>query len=275
MAEPPARPTPPRLVATDLDGTLLDRDGAVGAYTRTVLEALDARDVPVVFVTGRPVRWMVDLWDAVGGHGLAICSNGAITYDVTARRVREVRPVPPAVVLEVAERLRAVDPGVGFAVERTDGIGLDPSFRLRGEARNPLDDAHRGPLADLLTEPVAKVLAQHTTRDPEEFWHLVEETVGDLVTTTWSSSTALVEMSAVGVTKASTLELLCRELGVGPADVVAFGDMPNDVPMLHWAGTAYAMADAHPTARAAADRTAPPHHEDGVARVLADLFDLG
>jgi hydroxymethylpyrimidine pyrophosphatase-like HAD family hydrolase len=79
-------------------------------------------------------------------------------------------------------------------------------------------------------------------------------------------------MSAAGVTKASTLELLCAELGVGREDVVAFGDMPNDVAMLEWAGTAYAMGNAHPLAKAAADRVAPPNDEDGVAQVLEELF---
>jgi hydroxymethylpyrimidine pyrophosphatase-like HAD family hydrolase len=102
----------------------------------------------------------------------------------------------------------------------------------------------------------------------------VEREVGHLVTTTWSSLGALVEISAAGVTKASTLELLCAERGIGPDEVVAFGDMPNDLPMLEWAGTSYAMANAHPTVRDLADHVAPAHDEDGVAAVLEDLFDL-
>ena len=76
------------------------------------------------------------------------------------------------------------------------------------------------------------------------------------------------------MTKASTLALLCADLGVDAADVIAFGDMPNDLPMLAWAGTSYAMANAHPTVRAAADHVAPGHDEDGVAQVLAGVFDL-
>jgi hydroxymethylpyrimidine pyrophosphatase-like HAD family hydrolase len=79
-------------------------------------------------------------------------------------------------------------------------------------------------------------------------------------------------MSAAGVTKASTLALLTAELGVERDDVVAFGDMPNDVAMLEWAGTAYAMENAHPLVKAAADRVAPRNDEDGVAQVLESLF---
>ena len=94
------------------------------------------------------------------------------------------------------------------------------------------------------------------------------------MTTTWSSIGALVEISGPGVTKASTLALLCEELGVAPDEVVAFGDMPNDLAMLQWAGTSYAMANAHPSVTALAGRRAPSHEDDGVAAVLEELFGL-
>jgi hypothetical protein len=84
----------------------------------------------------------------------------------------------------------------------------------------------------------------------------------------------LVEISAAHVTKASTLALLCDELGVAPDEVVAFGDMPNDLPMLAWAGTSYAVANAHPSVLEAVDHVAPTNDEDGVAQVLAGMFDL-
>ena len=102
----------------------------------------------------------------------------------------------------------------------------------------------------------------------------MDEQIGHLVTTTWSSTGALVEISAPGVTKASTLALLCDELGVEPEEVVAFGDMPNDLPMLAWAGTSFAMAAAHPTVLDLADHVAPGYDEDGVAAVLEKLFGL-
>ena len=262
---------PPRLVATDLDGTLLDADGRVTRRTRAALDALDARGVPVVFVTGRPIRWMVDLWEAVGRHGLAVCSNGGIVYDVGAGRVREARAIDRGTAREVAGRLRAEVPGTVFAVERTDGFAREADFLPRVA---PPDGVPVGPLEEIHGGDVVKVLARHEEHAPEDFWRRVEASVGDLVTTTWSSTGALVEMSARGVTKATTLERLAGELGVDRADVAAFGDMPNDVPMLAWAGRSWAMADAHEQARAAADDLAPPHHEDGVAQVLERLFGL-
>jgi Cof subfamily protein (haloacid dehalogenase superfamily) len=261
----------PRLVATDLDGTLLHSDGTVTERTRTVLTALDDLGVPVVFTTGRPIRWMAHLWADVGGHGLAICSNGGIVYDVSARAVRTVHPIPRAVGLEVADALRAAVPGTTFAIEHGEGWASETAFPRH---RDDHQGRPQGDLDEIYRDDVAKLLAVHRTLDPEEFWRQVEDAVGHLVTTTWSSVGALVEMSATGVTKASAAASLASDLGIDAEDVVAFGDMPNDLPLLEWAGTSYAMANAHPTVLALADHVAPHHDEDGVATVLNQLFDL-
>ncbi len=261
----------PRLVATDLDGTLLHSDGTVTERTRQVLAAVEQRGVTVVFVTGRPIRWMESLWRHVGDHGLAVCSNGGIVYDVPGRRVAQARTIPPEVGLEVAGRLRTAVPGTTFAVEKATGFAREPEFHSQADSV-PGWLPEVGPLTDVFDDAVVKMLARHEELPPEDYWARVEAAVGHAVTTTWSSVGALVEMSAAGVTKASTLELLCAELGVGREEVVAFGDMPNDVAMLEWAGTAYAMANGHPLAKAAADRTAPRNDEDGVAQVLEQLF---
>ena len=260
-----------RLVATDLDGTLLHTDGTVTARTRAALTGVEDRGVTVVFVTGRPSRWMDDLWQHVGGHGLAVCSNGGIVYDVSAHAVREARPIPVEVGLKVAELLRREIPGTTFALERTTGFAKEPEFLERYPLPEDLDE---GPLSELFDDRAVKLLARHERMDPEAFWADVERLVGDVVTTTWSSVGALVEISAAGVTKASTLALLCEELGIAAEEVVAFGDMPNDLPMLEWAGTSYAMANGHPSVVDLADRRAPSNEEDGVAAVLEELFDL-
>ena len=261
----------PTLVATDLDGTLLHSDGTVTPRTRSVLAELDALGVPVVFTTGRPIRWMEDLWEEVGGHGLAICSNGALVYDVARREVRDFRAVPREVGLSIAEQLREAVPGTHFAIEHVAGWASEVDF-----PRHPDDRAERtsGDFAEIYRDDVVKVLAVHRDLDPEDFWRRVEAVVGDQVVTTWSSSFALVEISAAGVTKATTLSTLAAELGLGSDHVVAFGDMPNDLPMLAWAGTSYAMANAHPSVQQQADHLAPSNDDDGVATVLSDLFGL-
>jgi len=261
----------PRLVATDLDGTLVRSDGTISERTREVIAAVEERGVPVVFVTGRPLRWAEEVFDHVGDHGLAIVSNGALVWDVAADRPRLRREIDPATVLRVCAELRAAVPGSAFAVETLDGIGLEPDFM----ERHPVPDgARRGPLEELVTAPVVKLLARHEELGAQDYWDAAEAAVGDQVTITWSSTSTLLEISAFGVTKATTLALLADELGIEPADVLAFGDMPNDLPMLAWAGTPYAMANAHASVLAAVDRVAPGNDEDGVAQVLAGLFGL-
>jgi len=266
-----AAPRLPGLVATDLDGTLLGADGHVSARTREVLQAVEAAGVPVVFVTGRPLRWAEEVFDDVGDHGLAIVSNGALVWDVAGDRARLERPVPDEVVVAVTAALREACPGTAYALETLAGIGLEPAFVERFEVP---DGVRRGPVADLLADgsgPVLKLLARHEEIKAEAFWATARDLLGGQVEVTWSSASALLEISAAGVTKATTLALLCAELGVAAEDVVAFGDMPNDLPMLAWAGRSWAMAGAHATVLAAADHVAPDHDEDGVARVLAEL----
>jgi hydroxymethylpyrimidine pyrophosphatase-like HAD family hydrolase len=124
------------------------------------------------------------------------------------------------------------------------------------------------------TEPAVKLMVRHPGVHPDVLHRQVEAVVGDAATVTWSVA-GLVEISAPGITKASALRDLCGSLGVGAADVVAFGDMPNDIPMLTWAGTSYAVANAHDSVRRVAQHIAPPCAEEGVAQVLERLLDAG
>ena len=222
--------------------------------------------VTVVFVTGRPIRWMEPLWHHVGDHGLAICSNGGIVYDVPGRSVVEARTIPRHVGLEVADLVRTAIPGSMFALEKTTGFGKEPTFLPAARGRREPGPRPSARSRRSSTTTVVKLLALHLEMAPDEYWAHVEQAGRRR----WSPPPGprwapLVEMSGAGVTKASTLELICAERGIAAEDVVAFGDMPNDIAMLEWAGTSYAMANGHPTAIAAADHTAPRNDEDGVA----------
>lgn len=273
MAEEPAAGPPPlpRLVATDLDGTLVHTDGSVTQRSREVLAELDRRGVPVVFVTGRPLRWAVDVFEHVGRHGVAIVANGALVWNVPEERVQLLRPLDRGLGVWVSEVVREAVPGTHFAVETVRGIDLEPGF----QERYPVPSGSvRAPIEALFEEPVVKLLARHEELGSQEFWAAAEAAVDGRVEVTWSSEGSLLEISAPGVTKASTLALLCADLGVASTDVVAFGDMPNDIPLLAWAGTSYAMANAHESVRVVADRIAPANDDDGVAETLAGLYGL-
>ncbi|MCW2785134.1 MAG: HAD-superfamily hydrolase, subfamily [Marmoricola sp.] len=261
---------PVRLVATDLDGTLVRSDGSISERTRAVLLAAEAAGIDVVFVTGRPLRWAEDVFEHVGGHGFAIVSNGALVWDVANARPHLFRPIDPSVSVQVAERLSTAVPGSRYAAETMSGIALENGFL----ERYPVPEGSgRGTVAEILAVPALKLLVRHEELEPQEFWDRAREAVGDLVEITWSSATTLLEMSAYGVTKASTLEVFCAERGIDAAEVVAFGDMPNDLAMLAWAGTSYAMANAHPSVHAVADHVAATNDEDGVAQVIEQLLD--
>lgn len=261
--------TVPALVATDLDRTLLRDDGTASDRTQRALQLVEDRGATVVFVTARPPRWMHDLTDLVGEHGLAVCANGGFVYDVAERRIIDQFPLDVPTVTEMARLLRAEVPGLAFAVENAAGFGHEPEYW--SEYAMP-PGTPVGELADLLTAPPVKVLARHRDLDVDELYSRAVDAVGHLVELSHSGAAGLLEIAARGVSKATGLSMLCEQLGVQPAQVVAFGDMPNDIPMLTWAGTSYAVANAHPQVRACATRVVGSNNDDGVARTLEQIY---
>jgi hypothetical protein len=260
-----------RLVASDLDGTLLRSDGTVSDRTRAALAAVEGSGRTLVLVTGRPPRWMAPVVEETGHAGLALCANGAVVYDLATERVVQEHLIDPAVGGEVVAAIRAALPDVVFAVERSGarGLGREQAYALGFTPRGEVLVAEAD---ELLAEPVAKLLARHPELDPDDMLARVREVVGDLVEVTHSSTSGLMEISASGVSKAVALSRLADELGVPAEEVVAFGDMPNDLPMLGWAGHAVAVANAHPEVLAAVDEVTGTNDEDGVAQVLERWF---
>lgn len=268
--------TTPRLIATDLDGTLLRDDKSVSDRTIAALAAAEVAGIEVFFVTGRPARWMDVVSAHVHGHGLAICANGAAVVDLHAGgELLEVRDLPRAAALEVVRTLRATATGTSFAVELTTGIHYEPDY-----PPFHLDPgATIAPAEKLLHEeapgegaPVLKLLAHHPELLPDGFLTLARTAAGGVASFTRSSPTALLEVSGRGVSKASTLALCCAQRGISSDEVVAFGDMPNDVEMLTWAGTSYAMGNAHPAVIAAASGRTVANNDDGVAVVIEEIL---
>lgn len=262
----------PVLVATDLDGTLVPNASmSMPEFTAQVLRRLDDAGVPVVFVTGRPMRWMRPFWPHVGKHGLAIVSNGAITFDAHAQRVISIAGIDAEPGLELSRSIAAAVPDASFAIECADGIRFDPDYPELGASGGGV---RRGALAAIWDQPAAKLLVRHSEFDGDDtFQTQVAAAVGDRATVTWSVP-GLAEISATGVTKASALARLCERLGIPSRDVIAFGDMPNDIAMLAWAGTAYAVANAHESVRAIAHDIVLSCAEEGVAHAIDRLVPV-
>ncbi|MGG5172463.1 HAD family hydrolase [Pseudarthrobacter sp. J1738] len=259
-----------RLVASDIDGTILSHDGHISERTVKAFHACRDAGVEVVFVTGRPPRWLTPLQEQLGHTGTVICSNGAVVWDLESDKVIDAKGLDLATVLELRRIVSEVRPEARFAAETLGGFHLEPDFIEPGTVR-ALDHIVPAPLEETLSpeETVVKFMAISANGTADAFLAEVSPAVEHLATVTHSApGTALLEISLPGLNKAVTLAEYAAQLGIDAADVVAFGDMPNDVQMLAWAGQGYAMASGHPEAIAAAGQQAPHFDDDGVAQIL-------
>ncbi|HEX4817293.1 MAG TPA: HAD family hydrolase [Nonomuraea sp.] len=262
--------TLPRLVATDLDGTLLTPGGVVSPRTRRALRLAREAGAEIVFVTARPPRGVREIAGQAGVSGTAICSNGAIVYDLAADEIIDRLTLAPESAAKVARALADTLPGVSLAVETGLAVLAEAGYTLRIEA----DLANYRDVRSVFDagEPIVKLLAQSAAHTADEMAAAVLAVLDGLAEVTHSGTPGLLEISAAGVTKAGALERLCRARGVAAAEVVAFGDMPNDLAVLAYAGAGYAMANAHESVLAAVGRHTLSNDEDGVAAVLEELY---
>jgi Cof subfamily protein (haloacid dehalogenase superfamily) len=262
--------TRPLVVATDLDGTIVRSDGTISVRTRDALALAARAGATVVVVTGRPPRWMHDVAEQTGHHGLAVCANGARVYDLQREVVVDAHPLGIDVARELVQSLRTAIPGLGFAVETVDSeFGHEPAYHPRWST----DGALVADVETLLSRPLAKLLARHDGLDSDELLARARAVVGEATATmTHSSRDGLLEISAAGISKATTLAEVVAHDGHAAGDVVAFGDMPNDLPMLAWAGHSVAVANAHPDVLAVVDEVTASNDDDGVALVLERLY---
>jgi Cof subfamily protein (haloacid dehalogenase superfamily) len=285
MSGTPSRPAlgeqarPVRMLASDLDGTLLHTDGTVSARAREAFQAAEAVGLVVVFVTGRPPRWLHDIAAETGHTGVAVAANGALLYDLHTEQVIAEHLLEPDALAEVSDRLRTAFPDITFGVEYGLTFGHEADYRhdweitpLTDRSGRLLPEVVQGELAELIRHPAAKLLAKSRAADPDEFLAAAEAVVGERATLTRSGRGALLEIAAAGITKATGLAALAQRHGVSQQDVAAIGDMPNDVPMLVWAGHAYAVDNAHPSAKAAADHVVASNDDDAVAALIESLI---
>jgi Cof subfamily protein (haloacid dehalogenase superfamily) len=257
-------------VATDLDGTLLRSDGTLDARTLRALEHIEATGALVVLCTARPARWLAPLAPAAGRHGVVVCANGGVIWSVHDEAVLDQFPLAVEVAREVVARLRAVLPEGAWAVERAEAFAREPGYTPRWPVP---DDTVVDAIDVLLSVAPVKLMLRHPHLTVADLAARAQEHVGHLVEVTYSSGEdALLEISAAGVSKASALAGVCAARGIGPEEVIAFGDMPNDLPMLVWAGHGVAVANAHPEVLAAADEVTAANDDCGVAQVLERML---
>jgi Cof subfamily protein (haloacid dehalogenase superfamily) len=268
-----------RLLASDVDGTLVRSDGTVSAATRDAVHRATAAGLLVAFVTGRPPRWLHQVADDTGHTGVAVAGNGAVLYDLTSETILSGHLLEPSRLATLTDLLRNAFPDARFGVEYGMSFAYEPGYHhdweinpSRDRRGQPIPPPHVAELAEIITRPALKLLAKDWAADPDKFLAEAARVVGDQATVTTSSRNGLLEIAAPGVTKASGLAELAASHGITADEVVAVGDMPNDVAMLEWAGRAYAVGNAHPSVLAVADEVLPSNDDDGVATLIEKLL---
>ncbi|MFF2201078.1 HAD family hydrolase [Streptomyces sp. NPDC058145] len=259
-----------RLIATDLDGTLLRSDESISRRTRDALAAATAAGAAHIVVTGRAVPWTRHILDDLGYDGLAVCGQGAQVYDAGAHRLLTSVTLDRQLAGVALAKLEA-EVGPLYLAASRDGLDgevlVGPGYAVTGNLpATPFTDA-----ADLWSAPLNKVYIQHPTLGDDELADVARRVAGGFVTVAMAGA-GIVELLPLGLSKATGLSLAARRLGLKAADTIAFGDMPNDIPMFAWAAHGVAMANAHEELRAVADEVTTSNEEDGIAAVLERLL---
>ncbi|MFF4899430.1 HAD family hydrolase [Streptomyces sp. NPDC001068] len=258
------------LVATDLDGTLLGAGESVSSRTRDALAAATAAGAAHIVVTGRAVPWTRPILDDLGYRGLAVCGQGAQVYDAGSHRLLTSVTLDRQLAGVALAKIEA-EVGPLYLAASRDGLDgevlVGPGYAVTGKLPStPLTDA-----ADLWAAPLNKIYIQHPRLADDELAEAARQAAGGFVTVAMAGA-GIVELLPLGLSKATGLSLAARRLGKKAADTIAFGDMPNDVPMFAWASYGVAMANAHDELKAVADEVTSSNEEDGIAVVLERLL---
>ena len=264
----------PKLIGTDLDGTIVANYGFISERTKIAFADAHKAGIHIYFVTGRPIRWMVEIKNNFD-FGLGICANGAMLYDFINENVLEEWLFPVHDQLETVKRLRKAMPPICFAIEVDTDFHREKKYVPRWDIG--VDNVGVEVIEEAINKPALKMLARCVGGEysSDEMLKIASEELSDIATVTHSNSTdSLLEISAFGVSKGATLAKIAARHGLTSADCVTFGDNPNDFSMLSWADRSWAMADGHPDLMKYAKFQTDAHQEDGVAKVIERLLEL-
>jgi Cof subfamily protein (haloacid dehalogenase superfamily) len=272
----------PKLVASDLDGTLLDSDGEVSPRTRAALEACWDAGIPVVGVTGRGPRLLDSVRTALDGRGIAVLAQGGFVVDLERDEVLRTVGLPREQAQAVIERIEAVAGDLIVAVEdASEQSEVSGPLRVQHGFDWPYPEpAHLLPRHEVLPPgAVLKVFLRSPTVEQDELLARAKRVVDPADAEVTHAGLGFIEVLPPGITKATGLAIALERYGVGFGDVLVFGDMPNDLPMIgavaEAGGRAIAVANAHPAVRAATTGGTSGHDADGVARYLEAVLADG
>lgn len=256
-----------RVVASDLDGTLLGADHQLSARTIDVLREVRATGVKVVAATGRAPT---SAWPLLRAHGVVdalVCSNGSIVFDIESEAVAHRFPIEPNHLQRLFVDLDAAVPGLSFCWELADRCGWDPDFDDIAQQHADLLMYEAGPRPGPGAE-ATKVMIRHREVHRQDLADLIAPHLSDPLSI-GCSGVEFAEATGAGVDKSRALRHVIEHWGFNAGHVVAFGDNHNDIAMLRWAGTGVAVGNAVDAAHQAADETIGDHADHSVAEHLA------
>lgn len=267
-----------RLIATDLDGTLLLEHREVTPRTARAIRAATAAGLLVVAATGRQSGQLPAPVTACGIR-YVVASNGAIGVDLAGGAVLFEELLAPRTSAEIVAHLTAELEGVRFSAVRDFGArhAAEPGYLELLDPRELKmwpERLHAASLAEVVAQPTLKLTARHPVLTADELLAVLDASglAGFHATT---SGAPFLEIQGAGVTKATGVARLCELLGFEAAEVMAAGDARNDVELLDWAGFGVAMGNAVPEAIAAADWTTARNDEDGLALAIELVLAAG
>lgn len=293
--------TAPRMIVSDIDGTLLNSQERVTDRLRQVISRAMNAGAGFTLATGRPARWLILVLDQLPVRPVCVCANGAVVYDSARDEVVHTKTLSPeqmAHVVAVAKEATAhlpthlpehlfgrntqVTHRVGFAAERA-GISafdraeelyvVEPLFTHAWES----DEHSVIPVSEIISQSAVKLLVRNPNVTSRELYDAIAPKLDPAIAhISYSWGGGLVEISAPGVSKRSAIEWLLEQGKAGEEvtaeDCIVFGDMPNDLEMIRWAGRGVAMGNAEDTVKAAADIVTDTNNEDGVAKILEQWY---
>ncbi|WOP19167.1 HAD family hydrolase [Raineyella sp. LH-20] len=259
----------PRLVALDIDGTIVDHDSAMPAPLGDAIRRIAAQGTGVVLSTGRSWHDTRDLADRLDlPEGPYVCSNGAVIVRYPPLDVVRMVTFDPA---DVIERVQRMAPQALIAVEEVGrGYRLNAPFPP-GDLSGTMEVVG---VDDLASRPVTRVIVRDPGSSPEDFIELAER-LGLHGVSYFIGWSAWLDIAPEGVHKAMALADVCARRGIDPGDVLAMGDGRNDIEMLRWAGRGVALGDAPLEVRLAADAVTGRFEDGGTLAELSRWFDLG
>lgn len=265
---PAPRPGQIRLVAVDVDGTLLRSDKSLGRRSiQAIRQAVDA-GVRVILATARPPRSVRPIYDQLALDTLLINYNGALIFDPVHHRILYHRPLDALLVRRLIRLARRLNPDILVSLEILDRWftdRLDPRFQTETSKTHHPD--YLGPLDAVLNQPVTKLMFLAEPQRLEPVRRTLARHFRRKITIAVSDP-HLIQINHPYATKARALARIARYYHIPSSQVLAIGDAPNDAGMLRWARWGVAVGNAWPQLRRAADVLVASNDDEGVAQAI-------